>query len=91
MDVLCTRNIVGIQQIWKKADPFYQEVNDFISCERILESLDNTCYLQSALITLNSTKRIVMNMLMRDPFPFERGTFSREIRNLMIEYRKLDE
>ena len=32
-----------------------------------------------------------MNILMRDPFPFEDGTLSREMRDFMIEYRRLDD
>ena len=89
--VFMTKSNVGIQKLDDFVDPFFQELNDFLLCERTLNVPGNTCYLQSVLICLNSVKRFTLNLMMRDPFPFDEDTMSGVMRTFMTNYRRMDE
>jgi hypothetical protein len=79
---------IGIQKD-NQTDPFYQEVNDFVLCERSLSPIGLTCYLSSALLALNSCRRFVVWYMIKEPFPFPESSFSAELRKFFTEFRML--
>ena len=54
----------------KEADEVFQDINDFVLCEKPLVPIGRTCYISTVLTALNSCRRYVLSYLMRDPFPY---------------------
>ena len=82
---------MGIQLLdGPEADPLFQEVEDFVNCERVLAETGKTCYLSCVLLALNACKRFVLCFLMMDPFPHEPKTLSYALRRFMSDFRRLE-
>ena len=86
--LFATKASIGIQKE-NQTDPFFQEVNDFVLCERSLKPIGLTCYLSSALLALNACRRFVIWYMIKEPFPFAENSFSNELRKFFTEFRML--
>ena len=71
----------------RETEEIYQDINDFVLCEKSLAPIGKTCYLSSVLLALNSCRRYVLSYLMRDPFPFQEDSLSQTFRTFLKEFR----
>jgi hypothetical protein len=90
MCLFALKSSIGIQKLQtEETDPLYEEVNEFVLCERALEPIGLTCYLSSALLALNACRKFVLWYMIKEPFPFPNNSFSNILRIFLTEFRML--